>query len=41
VVEAIAIAIRAIAPSYLNIAGRWQDHVLPHLLNDDVDKGCD
>jgi ribosomal-protein-alanine N-acetyltransferase len=27
----------AIAPSYLKIAGRWQDHVLFHLLNDDVD----
>jgi ribosomal-protein-alanine N-acetyltransferase len=27
----------AIAPSYLKIEGRWQDHVLFHLLNDDVD----
>ncbi|WP_027341534.1 GNAT family N-acetyltransferase [Hamadaea tsunoensis] len=23
-----------VAPSYLNIAGRWQDHVLFHLLNE-------
>jgi RimJ/RimL family protein N-acetyltransferase len=24
-----------VAPSLFNIAGRWQDHVLFHLLNDD------
>jgi hypothetical protein len=24
------------APSYLKIAGEWQDHILYHLLNEDV-----
>jgi [ribosomal protein S5]-alanine N-acetyltransferase len=26
----------AVAPSYLKIAGEWQDHILYHLLNEDV-----